>query len=642
MRSSLNLTEIFERIVNELGVNLDADRCFITRYQSDSKQLSPPCREYLSSDEVPTMIGTQQQLSKAPDWLESMAAQAKPIEFDPDTPGFYPEITAYLKEIQVQSGIGCAITHQGEGLAILFLHQCREKRTWTTDEKKLIQTAAGQLGMAIHQANRYEVSQVQANQQKGVAELSQRGLLGIDLTILIDQAVELVAETLKMDYGNVLEFLPEQNAFRLASGHGLKHGLTRHSTIDAGLDSQAGYTLASHKVVVVNNFEAETRFSGMPFLQDHQVMSGMTVTIYGYAHEKPYGILGTYAKEPRWFSEDDIHFVEAIANVLGMAIERKRVEANLQVSREDAMAAQASAETSRSHAESAKASAEAEKEKAEILQKRAEASQAIAEAAQKIAEAAQANAETISQALAKSEALLRKYAAELELSNRDLEQFAMIASHDLQAPLRKVKAFLEQLKADTQEHLTLESQDLISRIQRSIQSMQDLINDLLALSQISQGKPFAPVDLNNILLEVKADLFAQIHEKQALVEIGPLCSVPGDATQLRQLFQNLIENALKFQKPDAIPQVSITSDLSKEACTIRVKDNGIGFDPKHAQRIFSIFERLHGKSAYPGTGVGLAICRRIVERHGGTIEAESEPGQGATFFVTLPVHQPQG
>jgi signal transduction histidine kinase len=624
VRSSLNLTEIFESIVNELGMNLDADRCFITRYQSDSKQLSPPCREYLSSDEFPTMIGTQQQLSKAPEWLEQLVAQAKPIDFDPDTPGFYPEITAYLKEIQVQSGIGCAITHQGDGLAILFLHQCREKRTWTADEKKLIQTAAGQLGVAIHQANRYEASQVQARQQKGVAELSQRGLMGVDLTILIDQAVELLAETLKMDFGKVLEFLPKQNAFRLASGHGLKQGLARHATIDAGLDSQAGYTLASHKAVVVNNFESETRFTGMPFLQDHQVMSGMTVTIYGYAHEKPYGVLGIHAKEPRWFSEDDIHFVEAIANVLGMAIERKRIEGTLQISKEDAQMAQASAEVAQ--------------EKAEVLQARAEASQALAEAAKSIAEAAQKNAEAISLTLAKSEEMLKRYAAELELSNKDLEQFATIASHDLQAPLRKVKAFIEQLKLDEKDNLELESQDLLSRIQHSVKSMQALINDLLALSQISKGKPFAPVNLSNILIEVMADLSGQIREKQAQVEVGPLCPVTGDASQLRMLFNNLVENALKFQKPDVIPQVTISSDVSNEACTIQVKDNGIGFDPKYAQRIFSIFERLHGKSAYPGTGVGLAICRRIAERHGGSIEAVSKPGEGATFMIKLPVH----
>ncbi|WP_373533240.1 GAF domain-containing protein [Vampirovibrio sp.] len=645
VRSSLNLVEIFEKIVNELGINLEADRCFITRYQFDSKQLSPPSREYLSSDDLPSMIGTQQQLSKAPEWLEQLVAQAKPIDFDPDTPGFYPEITAYLKTIQVQSGVGCAITYQGEVLAILFLHQCHQKRSWTTEEKKLIQTAAGQLGVAIHQANRYEVSRVQANQQKGVAELSQRGLLGVDLIILIDQAVELVAEILKMEYCNVLEYRPEQKNFKLASGHGLQHGLTRHATVDANLESQAGYTLASHKAVVVNNFESETRFTGMPFLQDHRVMSGMTVTIYGYAHEKPYGLLAVHAKEPRWFSQDDIHFVEAIANVLGMAIKRKQTESNLQSSRETAKSAQVEAESSREAAKSAQVEAESSREaakvaqiKAELSKEEAEAAQAIAEAAQGIAEAAQADTKTINEALAASENMLKKYAADLEQSNLDLHQFATIASHDLQAPLRKVRIFIDQLKQNEAEILKAESQDLINRIQKSVESMQDLINDLLALSQIAKGKKaFAPVELNNVLLEVKADLSGLIQDKKAQVKISPMCMVQGDADQLRQLFHNLIENALKFQPEGNLPRISVTANLSEEDCEIQVKDNGIGFDQKQANRVFNIFERLHSKSVYPGTGVGLAICKRIVERHHGSIEATSEPGKGTTFLVKLPL-----
>ncbi len=616
VRSSLHLPEIFEKIVVELGMNLEADRCFITRYQESSQQLSPPSREYLSSDDLPTMIGTEQKLAKAPGWLEKMVAQAKPIDFDPDTPGFYPEITAYLKEIQVQCGIACAITYQGQGLAILFIHQCHHKRIWTVEEKKLIQTAAGQLGVAIHQANRFEASQVQANQQKGVAELSQRGLLGIDITILIDQAVELVAATLKMDHGHVLEYLPEQNAFRLASGHGLVPGLSRHETIDANIESQAGYTLASHKAVIVNNFEAETRFTGMPFLQAHQVMSCMTVTIYSYAHEKPYGVLGIYSKEPRWFSEDDIHFVEAIANVLGMAIERKQSEAALQISKQNATIAQTNAEE---------------------LQASAEASRAIAEAAQALAEAAQANAEEVSQALAKSEELLRKYAAELEQSNLDLEHFAMVASHDLQAPLRKVQIFSQQLQQDEKHSLRPESQDLLNRIQGSIQSMQALIDDLLTLARITKGKTFEPVDLTRLLLEVKTDLAGQIHDTQAQIEIGSMCTVDGDMSQLRQLFQNLLENSLKYRTQDTPPKITISSNITNESCEIKVKDNGIGFDQKYAVRIFGIFERLHGKSTYQGTGIGLAICKRVVERHSGTIRAVSEQGKGATFIVQLPL-----
>jgi signal transduction histidine kinase len=186
--------------------------------------------------------------------------------------------------------------------------------------------------------------------------------------------------------------------------------------------------------------------------------------------------------------------------------------------------------------------------------------------------------------------------------------------------------------------------------------MQTLITDLLAFSRVTtKAQPFVPVDLARIAGEVVADLEVRLEQSGGRVDIGALPTIAADALQMRQLFQNLIGNALKFHRPEVAPVVSLAARLVPDAdqCLdtpppaaehyqIIVADNGIGFDEKYRERIFSVFQRLHSRSAYEGTGVGLAICRKIVERHGGSITATSTPGQGARFIVTLPIHQGKG
>jgi len=227
----------------------------------------------------------------------------------------------------------------------------------------------------------------------------------------------------------------------------------------------------------------------------------------------------------------------------------------------------------------------------------------------------------------------------LRASNRDLEQFAAIASHDLKAPLRKVKMFSTMLTEQAVKKLEPEEVDLFQRMNQSIDSMQQLINDLLELSQISLGNPtLQRVDLKPVIRQVCMNLEEKIQSTQAEIEIGPLGTVYGNEVQLIQLLQNLVENAIKYQPPGNHPKISIQSDcLDEQTCTIRVSDNGIGIDPEQAERIFKPFERLHGKSSiYSGNGIGLAICKRIVERHHGRIDVISQPGQGSTFLIQLP------
>jgi len=251
-----------------------------------------------------------------------------------------------------------------------------------------------------------------------------------------------------------------------------------------------------------------------------------------------------------------------------------------------------------------------------------------------------------------TEETISRKAAELARSNAELEQFAYVASHDLQEPLRKIQAFGDRLKSKCDAVDLKDGRDYLDRMLRAASRMQTLINDLLTFSRvISTNQPFMPVNLAEVTREVLGDLEVRIEQTKAKVELGDLPTVDGDPTQMRQLLQNLISNALKFNKPDQPPVVKVSATVQKvpfsavegapeaEECVLKVEDNGIGFEDRYMDKIFAVFQRLHGRSEYEGTGVGLAVCRRITDRHGGTIQAQSKPGEGATFMVTLPVRQ---
>jgi len=235
---------------------------------------------------------------------------------------------------------------------------------------------------------------------------------------------------------------------------------------------------------------------------------------------------------------------------------------------------------------------------------------------------------------------LEQYTLKLEQSNKELEHFAVIASHDLQAPLRKVKMFSDYLRVQLGDKLDAESMDSMMRMQRAVTKMQNLIDDLLDLSRvIRKGKPFQKLDLSSLVQEVISDLSHNIKELNAQIELGEMVTFDADPTQIQQLLHNLIENALKFHQEGKVPVIQISSRYSNEQfCEVVVSDNGIGFKEEYKDRIFQVFERLHGER-YLGTGIGLSICKKIAERHNGRLDVHSAPGQGATFILTLPIHQ---
>jgi light-regulated signal transduction histidine kinase (bacteriophytochrome) len=251
----------------------------------------------------------------------------------------------------------------------------------------------------------------------------------------------------------------------------------------------------------------------------------------------------------------------------------------------------------------------------------------------------------------RAEEALRDYARKLERSNGELQDFASIASHDLQEPLRKIEAFGDRLKAKCGDDLSDAGRMYIDRMQGAALRLRSLINDLLTYSRVTtKARPFVPVDLGRIAAEVMSDLQVTIEQADARIELGALPEVEADPTQMRQLLQNLLSNALKFRRPGVPPVVRIDGRVhgperaagGASLCTVTVADNGIGFKPAYAERIFGIFQRLHGRDEYPGTGIGLATCRKILERHGGAITASSQPGKGARFVSTLPIKQTSG
>ncbi len=249
-----------------------------------------------------------------------------------------------------------------------------------------------------------------------------------------------------------------------------------------------------------------------------------------------------------------------------------------------------------------------------------------------------------------AEERLRRYAVELERSNRDLQDFAYISSHDLQEPLRKIRTFGSRLLLKEEDNLSDTGKDYLNRVLSAAERMQRLINDLLSFSRIStQALPFRKVKLSLILDEVLSDLELMLQQNGAAIYTDPLPEIDADPTQMRQLFQNLISNALKFRKSEVPPSIQVKTrmlskqevkslGLSKEWVEISIADNGIGFDKKYADKIFNIFQRLEGNK-YEGSGIGLTICKRIVTSHGGMITVQSEEEKGTTFYVLLPIIQ---
>jgi PAS domain S-box-containing protein len=578
---------------------------------------------------------------------------------------------------------------------------------------------------------------LRACQQTIVAELSQKALVGTDLTILMQEAVSLVARCLETDFSQVWEFQPKEDIFFLKAGFGWESELINNVTIGAGINSLAGYTLQSQQPIIVPDVSTENRFHIPEFFTSHNIKSGVSVIIHG--RENVYGILATHTCQNRNFTRDDIYFLQAVATVISITIEhnrnhlalerqhlRSQLFADVTVKIRTSLEIDEILETSvkevqklvnadrvlilkirsNNHVTVVKESAIEgissvfgqeiydpcfhenyiqqyqegrinaipDIEKADILPCHKRLLQQFGVRANLVVpillsdkiwglliahecnqprewssweiELLRQLADQIGIALSQANLLEKETQQRLELSrsNDELQQFAFIASHDLQEPLRKIKAFSDRLKISCGEKLNPQELDYLQRMQSGAQRMQNLIEALLNLSRVTtRAQPFIPVNIKSITEEVLSDLEVRVQQTGALIELGELPTIDADPLQMRQLLQNLIGNALKFYSSNQNPVIHIYSETlitadEKEFCQLIVKDNGIGFDEKYLDRIFNVFQRLHGRSEYEGTGMGLAICRKICDRHQGNITAQSQVGQGAKFIVTLPIN----
>jgi PAS domain S-box-containing protein len=419
-------------------------------------------------------------------------------------------------------------------------------------------------------------------QQSVITQLTHRALSGLKLQSLFNQATRLVATSLGIEFTKVLKLLPDGQSLHLQAGFGWQPGQVGQAAVSAEHNSQAGYTLLAQQPVVVENLATETRFHGPPLLTEHGVVSGISTIIQG-VEGQPFGVLGAHSTQVQHFSQNDIDFLQAVANLLATAIYRKHTEHQLQQLNQ--------------HLE------------------------------QRVQERTQA----------------------LEEVNHELEAFSYSVAHDLRAPLRAIQGFAQVIVEDYKDVLDTPGKDYIYRVAASAEHLDALVQDLLTYSRLGRTAIHPqPVNLNRLIDNVLSDLKPAITSTGAQVEVAShLPVVQGQRGVLRQVVTNLIDNAIKFVVPGERPQVRLWAEVKflspgshgGQGATVRlwVEDQGIGVAPEHQSRIFAAFERLHGVESYSGTGIGLAIVRRGIQRIGGEVGVEAELGQGSRFWLDLPL-----
>ncbi len=434
-----------------------------------------------------------------------------------------------------------------------------------------------------------------ARQQAAVAAFGRRALATPDLDAILDEAAQLVAATLDVGYSKVLELPPDGDALLLQAGAGWREGYVGRATVSAGPETQGGYSLTRREPVIVEDFAADPRFIRPPLLRDHGIVSSMSVLIPGT--ERPFGVLQADSATPRRFTPDDSNFLQAVANVIAAALERRAFERRL-----------------------------AEEEAATL------AARAINErlllASLREREAAEAE---------------RAEAARLAELDRLRREFISSVSHEFRTPLTSARVGVGMLEFRAADRLEPVEREVITAVRRNIERLTLYVDDLLTINQLEAGVleiRRAPLDLRAVVGDAVGALHPLIADKgQALeVELPEALPVVGDARRLEQIFVNLLGNA--HEHTPAGTRIVVTGRDEGAAVRVTVRDDGPGIPAAHLGRIFERFHRVGAEGG--GSGLGLAVTRSIVELHGGRVWAESAPDAGAAFHVALPRAAPRG
>jgi len=465
-----------------------------------------------------------------------------------------------------------------------------KKKKELATELNQLQQRVKELEAAETNRERVEVElRERAHQQAVVAELGQRVLAGIDLKTLLDEVVARVADTLAVEYCQILELLPDRDALLLRAGVGWPERLIGRSTVDARSDSQIGYTLFSSKPVIVEDIHNDTRFSELSLLE-YDIVSGMSVIVDG--ENWPFGVLGIHTSKKRIFTQDDINFLQSVANLLATAIEHKRAQLALQ-------------------------------EAYEKLEIRVKERTSDLEA---VNEELKTFAYMVSHDLRAPLVNIRGFAGELAIS--------------LTLVHTAIESVLSQLDEGSRQDVTRafeeEIPEALGFINSSVTRMNDFITAILKLSRLGHRElSVESLDMNALVSDTLGTLAHQIEARQAEVVVDELPSVVADRTAMEQIISNLLMNAVIYLDPYRPGKIVISGEQNSKETTFCIKDNGRGISPEDVHRIFELFRRA-GKQDTPGEGMGLAYVRALVRRFGGRIWCESELGTGSTFSFSVP------
>ncbi|AHG04326.1 histidine kinase [Halobacterium sp. DL1] len=507
--------------------------------------------------------------------------------------------------------------------------------------------------------------------QERLAELGQVALETSDTDELLHHAAEAAADSLEAAYVAVFERRAADELL-LREGVGWRTDAVGTATVTADEDSWLWGVLTSEEPVVAD-------VEGTPesdLLEGHDAVGGVGVVVGPVAD--PWGVLSVHTTEPRAFTEHDGAFLQRVAGVLASALDREgsNNQRRLEQYRALTQAANDAIVTidERSVVQSVNPAVEdifgyepaelvgeplAMLMASDVAERHFQALGNYLETGEKnldwdLVEApgrhrdgteiplaisfseAEYDGERFFTGIVRDVTERKEYERKLEASNERLEQFAYAASHDLQEPLRMVSSYLQLVEDRYGEDLDEDGREFIEFAVDGAERMRAMIEGLLEYSRVeTQGDPFEPVDLDGVLSDVLDDLQVRVEETDAAITHDPLPVVDGDPGQLRQLFQNLLDNAIEYSG-DEPPRVDVTAERQAGEWVVSVRDEGIGIDAENADRVFEVFQRLHSQDEHAGTGIGLALCERIVERHGGDIRVDSAPGEGTTFSFTLP------